>query len=507
MPRLLVSFDIPSIHHFVFGTDYAREVRGASGLIDELNRETIPRTLAGPDGEVVYANGGGGLIVLPDISEADAEARIAAAAAETRRRSGGALTLQAATAPWTPEQSFGDALATAVRARNARRRGGRAPAGVASFPFIRRCKSCGEEAASTVVNLHGSDHAIGQSCLAKREWWDRHRRPGQKSPWARIVENIEAGFAGDPDELRPEDFSSIAEAAKGRGGYLAVVYADGDRMGETVQRIHGQEEYRSFAAAIDGAVFAAVSAALKAHAWNAAETKSLADVLLVGGDDVVAVVPADVALRFACTLQREFSQEVAKRLAAAELTGAPFDAPFSLSVGVAFARGSQPFRDVVARAEELLRSAKRAERAVGEGGVDFADVSQTSLVGIEDARAASRCEDEAEVIQMYCRPLTQSGAAAFLDAAERLVASLTTSKMRRVLECAWEGPMAGRFAMARLIGHFRDSDRAQRDALIGALSDFGVAADLGWKHHRQNNREVWMTPLGDVEELLPFIER
>jgi len=507
VPRLLVSFDIPSIHHFVFGTDYAREVRGASGLIDELNRETIPQALAGADGEVVYANGGGGLILLPNVSLEDAEARIAAAAAETRRRSGGALVLQASAVPWGSAQSFGEALATVVRARNARRRGGRAPAGVVSFPFVRRCKSCGEEAASSIVSLHGAEHAIGPSCLAKRDWWDRHRQPGSRSPWSRIIATVAPEFSGDADELRPEDFSSIAEEAKGRGGYLAVVYADGDRMGETVQRISGKDEYRSFAAAIDNAVFAAVSTALKECAWNGAGSKSLADVLLVGGDDVVAVVPADAALRFACRLQSKFSEEVANRLVGAGLEEAPFNAKFSLSVGVAFARGSQPFRDVVARAEELLRSAKRVQRPSGEGGIDFADVSQTSLVSIEDARAAARREDDAEVIQTYCRPLTQSQAVKFLSTAESLVGSLTKSKMRRVLECAWDGPMAGRFAMARLIGRFRANEVAQRDALVNALNAFGVAADLGWKHHRDNKREVWMSPLGDVEELLPFIER
>ena len=40
--RFLVLFDLPSIHSFVFGTDHAREIRGGSGLVDDLNRRAIP---------------------------------------------------------------------------------------------------------------------------------------------------------------------------------------------------------------------------------------------------------------------------------------------------------------------------------------------------------------------------------------------------------------------------------------------------------------------------------
>ena len=46
MPRFLVVIDTPGIKQFVFGTDPLAEVRGASALLDRLNRRDTESELA-----------------------------------------------------------------------------------------------------------------------------------------------------------------------------------------------------------------------------------------------------------------------------------------------------------------------------------------------------------------------------------------------------------------------------------------------------------------------------
>src|SRR4051794_19285315 len=70
MPRYLVVTDTPGIKAFIFGTDPLPEVRGASALLDRLNREETEDILrkallrGGNLEQTVYANGGAGQFVV-----------------------------------------------------------------------------------------------------------------------------------------------------------------------------------------------------------------------------------------------------------------------------------------------------------------------------------------------------------------------------------------------------------------------------------------------------------
>jgi hypothetical protein len=61
----LVAFDTDHIKEYVFGTDRLKEIRGASSLLDRLNRDVM-RKLAEKsyDGVTIYVNGGSGLFLI-----------------------------------------------------------------------------------------------------------------------------------------------------------------------------------------------------------------------------------------------------------------------------------------------------------------------------------------------------------------------------------------------------------------------------------------------------------
>src|ERR1022692_3634800 len=72
--RTLVSFDTDRIKGYVFGTDKLKEIRGASAILDGLNRvemENIAEKI-GLKYKTIYANGGSGMFLI-DGDKASAE--------------------------------------------------------------------------------------------------------------------------------------------------------------------------------------------------------------------------------------------------------------------------------------------------------------------------------------------------------------------------------------------------------------------------------------------------
>src|SRR5215475_2110056 len=62
MKQSLIAFDTDRIKEYVFATDILKEIRGASNILDTLNRQDMPRCVGGT---CYYAHGGSGLFVVP----------------------------------------------------------------------------------------------------------------------------------------------------------------------------------------------------------------------------------------------------------------------------------------------------------------------------------------------------------------------------------------------------------------------------------------------------------
>ena len=62
----LVALDTNHIKRYVFATDKLKEIRGASSLLDHLNRRVMDQIAAHPafHAQKVFANGGSGLFLL-----------------------------------------------------------------------------------------------------------------------------------------------------------------------------------------------------------------------------------------------------------------------------------------------------------------------------------------------------------------------------------------------------------------------------------------------------------
>jgi CRISPR-associated protein Cmr2 len=119
--------------------------------------------------------------------------------------------------------------------------------------------------------------------------------------------------------------------------YLAMLIADGDKMGESISKIMSPEEHRKFSSKLAGF----------AQAARALVEKHYGCLVYAGGDDALAFLPVDQVLSCGRQLHDLFGFFV---------PGA------SLSVGVAIGHFMAPLEDLLTYAREAERRAKQPDR-------------------------------------------------------------------------------------------------------------------------------------------------
>ncbi|HLH76742.1 MAG TPA: type III-B CRISPR-associated protein Cas10/Cmr2 [Candidatus Binataceae bacterium] len=133
--------------------------------------------------------------------------------------------------------------------------------------------------------------------------------------------------------------------------YLAVLVADGDRMGQALSRLDLPNQHRNF------------SRALASFASNARDIVNAHSGVMVyaGGDDVLAFLPVDRCLGCARALHDAFGDALAGKTA----KGAPTP---TLSVGLAIAHFMEPLEDLLDYGRQAEKHAKHPHPEDGQQG-------------------------------------------------------------------------------------------------------------------------------------------
>ncbi len=145
-------------------------------------------------------------------------------------------------------------------------------------------------------------------------------------------------------DLEPDDLRRLAEAVARLGEpnpYLAVIVADGDKMGETISKLDDDKNHRGFSAKL--AEFAAAARAT-VHKYHGVLVYS-------GGDDVLAFVPVDQCLDCARELHDEFGEILQK-------WGEKAGTKITLSVGVAIGHFLENLEDLREHGKAAEKHAK-----------------------------------------------------------------------------------------------------------------------------------------------------
>ncbi len=223
----------------------------------------------------------------------------------------------------------------------------------------------------------------------------------------------------------PQDLEDIGNAS---GGFIAFIYADGNNMGGYLEDIKTPAQYRQFSERVFIAMQQAAFDALSKHAKPTEKGILPFEIISIGGDDLILIVPGDKALEIAHEIGVNFdkafmSQSVYGKAESPE-KAQRYQSPqwkstansklpqFSMSLGFVIANEHTPIAFMEDLAGKLLKSAKsRAKKLKTEvgysgGTVDFISLKSLSMISSElgDFRKKFYKTDKNNVLTM--RPFT-----------------------------------------------------------------------------------------------------
>jgi hypothetical protein len=439
----LIAFDTDHIKSYVFGTDRLKEIRGASALLDELNRKEmlrIAKEFCGKDKmRDIYLNGGSGLFLLmAGKEEAHEFGKLVRKRFEEATRGGASVTYVVYE---LPERLPGDSEPLpnnmdALMEKDLRsqfdvlhyclREAKSNPPDLQtitlpSHPFFRACDSCGRNYAEHKVAGYGdpddSENAddTGHYCavcygkqkqnnedkikLRKFVWTsgsDLCKNIHRKSLWQRILCYLKReGYTfSDKVPERPKDFNVFRNFLEGKE-YIGLIYADANNMGVRLGDLRTLREQQEFAEEVDEAIHIAVSRAIKKHLPLSASAKGKNnqklfpfDILLLGGDDLVMVTDAAKAMDIASTIAKEFYQltEASKVIhppnSDKDLANDP---ACTLSIGVVLAPIKYPFRLLLEMGEDALKAAKNGSLKIRERAKAEPQANEEGRIPVDDS--------------------------------------------------------------------------------------------------------------------------
>ncbi len=511
MANYWLKIDFPGIKKFLFSSDRAKEIRGASAILAHLNEEiyrhekhnviynlekNFPNNV-----EIVSAGGGGGLFRLRNTSKEKIESFLTKFKSKAEEKSGGGISLEYSIVEENGSpQSEKEYIDLSHQKLQEKRYSGKLPAPRTMSGIFRLCESCHVNPAEVVdEDLDGEEEFICGVCKAKRDF-DRDLGKAYRDIWYDYIK-IYSSEVGKwkAQSIRPESFNDIGVDSREydnylpkfeRPGYIALIYADGDDMGKLLQDFKTAREYRIFSRALDSALRLAVYESLRkifpfdlvnkllAQSGKEERVRLPVDLFLLGGDDIVAVIRADLALKFVVLVAENFQDFLPKSLDKALIEEGLTENSISvrkniekltISFGVAVFKYKFPFHQAIKQAQNLLSSAKKARAehlqqlkrqskfTDPQPFIDWADISQSRFLELNMIRADVNCEKWKEDEKFTGWPRSLKETMEFLDWVEKFKnARISKNKILQLIEAISQSQAKAVFEAVRIIGHQKE---------------------------------------------------
>ena len=214
-----------------------------------------------------------------------------------------------------------------------------------THPYLRRDEGDKRSAISHITELTGQPY-LSETLIRKRRVGDRAKTGISETPqWYQhtglkwdagiieswldkfedfLLENSKQSqsYYGNNDNQKQEIKipESLTQLSKVSNGYVAYIYADGNNMGGFIQNIRTPKEYQQFSQDVENATKYAVYQAL-AYNLQPRKIKGISEpqskiqdgdlihpfeIITIGGDDILLIVPADKALQIAKMIGEQF---------------------------------------------------------------------------------------------------------------------------------------------------------------------------------------------------------
>jgi len=511
--KYLVVTGVPSIKKYVFGTDQLKEIRGASALLEDLTRNRIIEYLKKcPQLEIetVFVGGGAGQFIV-DAKKEDLNTYLKTIEGNFLKATRGGARLS-----WGKALFEGNNYRKALihAEMNAMQKIEEAP----FYPFdrlhtgfIRECDSCDGMVSVQSQKKGERDSLLCDICCIKREFnYEKARK--------NFLNELSEYLSGKGLRVEPaRDFEQIGKQCRAKRGYTALVYADGNAMGKLIKTIDRKDLFKFFSQTVDTSIKEACFEALFEACFHDIKEPSgiiPAEILMLGGDDLLVYLTAETAFPFAIKVAEKFNAITKKKMEASE-EGEFFlkkteGKGLYISIGIAFGKSHTPFSILLNQAEELLSFAKKAgsnDSAAGKyfapAYIDYHLSSSYNQINIADSRI-----NHLEVpgmqgkkpIRLYQKPYSLADAKALLESARKLVQSgIPMTRLNRLGNAPVMGKMNGTLECLKL---YTRTQEDQRIVIRDTLARFDCIGNMPWNE----DGIVDTTMLVDLIELVGFCE-
>ena len=200
------------------------------------------------------------------------------------------------------------------------------------------CERCRHRDAVCSVNDVNESVQLCTSCLAKLQ----HGGAGEKNSARQKV----IAYAKKRDRVLEDKPYETLEDIAGRFGFVGVIYGDANNMSAAIDSVRNPAQMREFSERTDRVVREVVYEALQRHIG---ETRF--EIIALAGDDIFLIVPGDHAYNIALTIGRMFDDRF-RNLSDRK-------ANITMSLGVCITHYKLPVHYSFSLAQQLLKSAKR----------------------------------------------------------------------------------------------------------------------------------------------------
>ena len=547
-PLCLLMGDTDAIKGYVYETQALPEIRGASQILVELEDEVRKLFRSELVEEcLIYCGGGGFLALVPASMAGNLKQEIERLYLERTRvatvtvvasaplgyrefargiaphtddqvrslaAQGGAGDLlfshfEALLTDRTKRKNFGELVSALTgRLQQAKRMRELAPF-FETLPVYRRCDSCGKRPAEEWDEV--KRERLCRICHQKRDKGRRKRRSFLEKfvQWVEDAKGVKVPLEDLAGRLRyPQDLDTLA----GAGGRIALLYADGNNMGELLQLMPSPASYRHFSQVLESAtrdsLFAAIWTVFGEDRLKDASLSFPFEIIALGGDDVVVMVPAEYGWVLALQLLKEFEnhsgiqrleQELTKRLGESILRR-PIS--LTLSAGLAIADVKYPVSFLFALAEGLLKQAKKLARERRTGTLCHLWLRAPVISEEADAvlDALYKRNSQQQTAMLTARPYTREDAEKLTNLAQQLT-ELPTTQRRTLAEALERGVHVSlNYALYQAARR-----KGRQEVLLRAFEELGSLLDrtqTGFWFWRNVPQEGWKTTLLDALELV-----
>lgn len=239
-----------------------------------------------------------------------------------------------------------------------------------TLPVHQRCQSCGKRPAGKL----DVEEFLCDPCFQKR----KEGRKGRSTFMEKVACWIEKQFGWKVTDKPARDLDDLA----GAEGRVAFIYADGNDVGDLLQRAKTPAQYRHISDALNTVVEEVLFKALVEtfEKRELCERQRLPlELIVVGGDDLTVIVPARYGWRLTVKLLRGFEEhQQVKRIR--EET----ERKLTISAGLVIADVKYPVGFMQRLAEGLLKKAKSIVREMEEKESTLCHLWLRSPIASED---------------------------------------------------------------------------------------------------------------------------